>query len=185
MLVKSYSFSDPSTYHFGFSSQSNLKNYIESKHEIVQILHHAYTYNFKKLLILIGDQSGNIIRGIWVCFSTQLKNYYGILLQTVYDMSLKWAYDSRDSLPEAELKDEILAVKGIDYDSLMDYFKLWRFVNTKMPKPLPRLQRIIPRVFATWNCMKGGSDTTTKLICSTKQGHLVPRKSSQVCSFDT
>ena len=95
-------------------------------------------------------------------------------------MSLKWAYETSDNLPEAAVREELVSVKGIDYVSFVDYFQLWRFVNTKMQKPLPRIERIIPRVFATWNCMKGGSDMTTNLLCSVKEGHSMPRKSSYV-----
>ena len=162
---------------------SNLKDYVDSKHEIVQILHHAFAYNLKKILLLIGDQKARIIRGLWITIPAQLKNHYGLLLQQVYDMSLKWAYEATDNFPEVVVREELVPMKNIDYESFIDFFKLWRFVNTKMPKPLPRIERIIPRVFATWNCMKGGSDTTTKLLCSVKEGHLVPTKSSQVCHY--
>jgi len=37
--------------------------YIDSSHEAVQLLHQAYIFNFKYVLLLIGDASGNIIGG--------------------------------------------------------------------------------------------------------------------------
>ncbi|CAB9504105.1 hypothetical protein SEMRO_186_G080530.1 [Seminavis robusta] len=33
-----------------------------------------------------------------------------------------------------------------------------------MPKPLPRMARIIPLIFSEWNSIKGGSDATTQLL---------------------
>ncbi len=160
---------------------SSLKEYLRNTHEIIQLLHHAFTYDFEKILLLIGDRNANIIRGIWISFPEELKQSYGLLLQVVYDRSLAWAYHSAETLPEEVIKEELESIKGIDYDSFMDHLKLWRCVNTNIPKPLPTLQRIIPRIYATWNCMKGGSDTTTKLLWQVKQGHLVPIASSQVC----
>eukprot|EP00558_Chaetoceros_sp_UNC1202_P005528 CAMPEP_0197242346 /NCGR_PEP_ID=MMETSP1429-20130617/8125_1 /TAXON_ID=49237 /ORGANISM="Chaetoceros sp., Strain UNC1202" /LENGTH=201 /DNA_ID=CAMNT_0042702357 /DNA_START=72 /DNA_END=674 /DNA_ORIENTATION=- len=35
---------------------------------------------------------------------------------------------------------------------------------TKLPKPFPSLRRLIPSIYAFWNAVKGGSDTTTKLM---------------------
>jgi hypothetical protein len=40
--------------------------YVDSSHEAVQLLHQAYVFNFKFVLLLIGDASGNIIRGTFL-----------------------------------------------------------------------------------------------------------------------
>jgi hypothetical protein len=37
--------------------------YIDSFHEAIQLLHQAYVFSFKYVLLLIGDASRNIIRG--------------------------------------------------------------------------------------------------------------------------
>jgi hypothetical protein len=37
--------------------------YIDSSHEAVQLLHQAYVCGFKYVLLLVGDRTGNIIRG--------------------------------------------------------------------------------------------------------------------------
>jgi hypothetical protein len=37
--------------------------YIDSSHEAVQLLHQAYVCSFEYVLLLVGDPSGNIIRG--------------------------------------------------------------------------------------------------------------------------
>jgi len=148
-------------------------------HELVQLLHHAYVYDFKRMLLLIGDNKANIIRGIWVHISTTIRTSYGHLLQFMFDMALKWAYDG--SLPaETNLHQELALIKGLDFQCFLTHFSLWHQVTTKVPAPLPTLERIIPRVFSVWNAIKGGSDTTTKLLWQVKQGHLIPSDSSQV-----
>jgi len=50
----------------------------------VQLMHQAYVYKFKFVLLLIGDKSGNIIRGVWVRFDTDLLDDYRIFLKFVY-----------------------------------------------------------------------------------------------------
>jgi len=37
--------------------------YVDSSHEAVQLLHQAYVCSFEYVLLLVGDPSGNIIRG--------------------------------------------------------------------------------------------------------------------------
>jgi len=65
----------------------------------------------------------------------------------------------------------------------MGYFYLWKYVSTKLPLPIPHLERIIPYVISRWNSIKGGSDAITKLLwlnmyvppCSTPQSHPISR----------
>ena len=45
------------------ASSTEFSTYVDSSHESVQLMHQAYVYNFKYVLLLIGDKSGNIIRG--------------------------------------------------------------------------------------------------------------------------
>ena len=167
---------------FYFLYSVHIKDCIDSKHELIHILHHAYVYNFKIVLLLVGDKSGSILRGVYITFPGSLKTAYGNMMQSIYLMCLKWAYALNDPLPEEVIKEELQQVIGdVDCDSFLDHFKIWKYVNDRIPQPLPPLQRLIPRVFSTWNSMKGGSDTTTKLLCQVKEGNLVPRYSSQVC----
>ena len=37
--------------------------YLDSTHEVVQVLHTAYVYSFEDVLLSVGDSSGNTIRG--------------------------------------------------------------------------------------------------------------------------
>jgi len=46
----------------------------------------------------------------------------------------------------------------------MGYFYLWNYVSTRLPPPIPHLERIIPYVISRWNTVKGGSDAITKLL---------------------
>jgi hypothetical protein len=55
--------------------------------------------------------------------------------------------------------------KSIDVKSFMGYFYLWKYVSTKLPLPIPHLERIIPYVVSRWNSIKGGSNAITALIC--------------------
>jgi hypothetical protein len=71
--------------------------------------------------------------------------------------------------------------KSKDVESFLGYFHLWRYVSTKLPLPIPPLERIIPYVLSRWNLIKGGSDAITKLLwlnmytppCSTPQCHAI------------
>jgi hypothetical protein len=47
------------------ASAGDFRSYIDSSHEAVQLLHQAYVCNFKYVLLLVGDPSGNIIRGVY------------------------------------------------------------------------------------------------------------------------
>jgi hypothetical protein len=156
-----------------------IKDYIDSLHELVQILHHAYVYDFRYVLLLIGDSTSKIINGIWVKFDADIKIKYGILLRSVYTVCLKWAYTPNVALPEAKIKSILPEIdKDLDFESFQGHFALWKNVSNKMPAPLPRLVRILPLVFSTWNSLKGGSDTVTKLIWHANSH--VPFKSPQV-----
>lgn len=168
--------------HHVLSISNEIKDYVTCIHELVQLLHHAYVYDFKRMLLLIGDDKANVIRGIWLNISSEIRSSYGHLLQFIFDMALKWAYDG--ILPaEKNLDEELSLIKGLDLQSFLTHYSIWRQVTTKLPAPLPALERIIPRVFSAWNSVKGGSDTTTKLLWQVKQGHLIPCDSSQVCSI--
>lgn len=45
------------------ASSGDYHKYITSTHEAVQLMHTAYVYSFKYVLLLVGDSFGNIIRG--------------------------------------------------------------------------------------------------------------------------
>jgi hypothetical protein len=64
--------SSPELYTVICSDSEDFHLYVAS-HEAVQLLHQAYVYSFKYVLLPVGDASGNIIRGasekLKMCFS--------------------------------------------------------------------------------------------------------------------
>jgi hypothetical protein len=44
---------------------TNFHDYVDAPHEAVQVLHQAYVCSFSYVLLLVGDSSGNIIRGMY------------------------------------------------------------------------------------------------------------------------
>ena len=60
-----------------------------------------------------------------------------------------------------EITDDIKRINGLE--CLQGSVNLWNTVF-QMPLPLPSLHRIIPAIYAYWNAVKSGSDTTTKLM---------------------
>ena len=93
------------------------------------------------------------------------------VLQELKDISLYWMYD----LPVRErgrkavfIPDEIaLIAEGIPVinglQALQVTANVWQAL-LKLPRPFPSLKRLIPAVCSFWNAVKGGSDTTTKLL---------------------
>jgi hypothetical protein len=73
--------------------------------------------------------------------------------------------------------------KQIDMESFLGYFYLWRYVSTRLPLPLPPLERIVPFTISQWSSVKGGSETITKLLwlnmydppCTTPQSCAIGR----------
>lgn len=145
----------------------------------MQILHHAYVYDFRFILLLIGDSTSNIINGVWVKFDDEIKSKYGTLLRLIYELCLKWAYDPQALMPEDIIKNILPQIsKDMDFESFQGHFAMWKYVSTKIQAPIPRVLRILPLVFSTWNSLKGGSDTITKLLWYANCP--VPFKSPQV-----
>ena len=78
-------------------NSANLGQYITCAHEAVQILHHAYTFDLEHVALIVGDNNGGIIRGVFVKFDSDLKLAYGNVMTTLYNFCLKWAYDNTES----------------------------------------------------------------------------------------
>eukprot|EP00978_Attheya_sp_CCMP212_P011482 scaffold28323_cov49-Attheya_sp.AAC.2 len=52
----------------------------------------------------------------------------------------------------------------MDFESFQGHFAMWKYISTRIQAPIPRVLRILPLFFSTWNSLKGGSDTITKLL---------------------
>jgi len=132
-------------------------------------------YNLKLVLLLVGDNKGTIIRGVWVEFNDIIMEAYKVFLRRCYDMSLKWAYNLDDEEEHATLQAmKSLLPVSIDFESFEDYYHLWKQSTSTSDSrlPLPPTKYIIPYHFAKWNKFKGGSDTLTKHFWNSN--HYVP-----------
>ena len=99
-------------------------------HECVQILHHAYVYDLKMILLLIGDTKGTILRGVLVSFDDVIMRSYGCFLEKCFDESLSWAYARENDGLDDRLVTSLDYVKpflpsGVVFDSFQEYFHLW------------------------------------------------------------
>ena len=134
--------------------------------ERYQILHHAYVYGFKKIVLIVGDNQSEIIQSTIVNFSDLFLENYGKVIGKIKDLGLFWVYGEQqtNNIPQTVLDVANLDVKTLNgSESLQSSFYLWKRMMT-LPLPFPPLRRIIPIYCAHWNQVKGGSDTTTKLM---------------------
>jgi hypothetical protein len=71
--------------------------YFVTQHkEALQLLHHAFCYNFWYVLIVFCNTHGNIIGGVWVQFSDELKAHWGNVLLDMHKLGLSYAYRPQD-----------------------------------------------------------------------------------------
>lgn len=142
----------------------DLQRYVEKLSEAIQILHHAYTYQFDNILLLIGNQRGEIISGVWVRFGWSLLNSYGEYLRHKYQFSTQWMYDRNVPQPPSREIEWALNESEVTEEEFNVRLEMWQYVMTKVALPLPPLVRVIPYLFSTWNGRKVGSDTITYLV---------------------
>lgn len=140
--------------------------------ERYQLLHHAYVYNFDKVVLIVGDSQSEIIQSTVVAFTQEIREAYGKVLLDIKDLALYWVYkdngnleDPNEEPPPTKIPDHILkladGIKTLNgSNSLLSSFFLWETMMD-MPLPLPSLRRVIPIYCAYWNQVKGGSDTIT------------------------
>ena len=105
------------------------------------------------------------------------------MLKDLYKISLKWAYPVQSLRPQVvkipenvfEIANTIKTING--HKTLQGTANLFLAMN-KLQKPFPSFNRLIPAIYAYWNNVKGGSDTTTKLmddcILRVPKSHLNP-----------
>ena len=143
---------------------------MKSPAERWQVLQHAYVYNFDTVVLAISDSQSVLIRSYVIDYSEALRQSYDKVLLDLKNITLYWAYpdelSSRNDvlkIPDevAEAADDIPTING--FETLQGTANLWHTIR-KLPKPFPSLRRVIPSICAYWNAVKGGSDTTTKLM---------------------
>jgi len=176
-LASSMGLDESENKYYAIQAKDNAFPYfVDQAKEALQILHHAYIYDVEWVLLLIGDDSARVIAGIFVQFDTRLKEAWGKVIHDLYCMSISFLYESptepfNPSQEQTETLNRVLptikaAGASVDMHSFLQFVKIWRVIRLVWPKPLPPISKLIPLLFSTWNAMKGGSDTITKLIWS-------------------
>jgi hypothetical protein len=141
--------------------------YLQYLDERYQCLHHCYVYDVNTVVHVVADRHPVITQGTIIDYSRVVKEAYGNVLQDIFEFSLSWAYQRNQAIPDLALNVADEDKKAINSaDSLRSTLFLWRkmFVEEPNKLPLPSLKSVIPSVHAYWNSVKGGSDTSTKLM---------------------
>ena len=170
------------------ADSGNYRKCMESRHETIQVLHHAYTYGLSKVLLLVGNKNGTVIYGLFVNFSEDVKQKYGEVLEDIYNNTIKSIYENTGDVPFdyfEKMDPDVLASITVNGDVLdrhsfeMDLalFRSLLKKNAENPNPIPPIKHNIPLIFSVWNSLKGGSDATTNLFWRCKV--VLPTKSSQ------
>jgi hypothetical protein len=146
---------------------SEAHKYVDAVSEIFQVLHHAYVYNFNTVVLVVGDHQSEIIQSTIIDFDQDFLDQYEEVLSDLKDLALSWFYEENISLP-ATVPQEILRI-GEKMKNIPDDATIEGSVNlylSLMSKnlPMPSFVRLIPAIYAYWNSVKSGSDTTTKLM---------------------
>ena len=120
-------------------------------------------------------------------FSEELQIHFGTVLNEMKRFSLSWIYDYVEDVENrikprrqqvVKIPQNILSIaatiKNINgNDTLQGTSNLFSSLSI-LSKPFPSFLRIIPSIYAFWNAVKGGSNTTTKLMdrCATYISHV-------------
>ena len=94
---------------------------------------------------------------------------FGKVLSDIKDLTLFWLYDENSitngivAIPDdiKKLSDMVPGIYGAE--TLQGTANLYVALS-QLPKPFPSFRRLIPAIYAFWNTVKGGSDTTTMIM---------------------
>ena len=115
-------------------------------------------------------------------FSEDLLDSYEAVTDWLYTKTLEQFYTQGNEVPNVwpavkdALEDPRFESLNITEHGFQCYIGLWRAINVNPPStihyPLPPLARIVPLLVATWNSLKGGGDTLTKIAdtCQEQMG---------------
>ena len=157
-------------------NDEEVHKFVRKEGERFQVLQHAYVYNLDTVVLAISDRQSELIQSAIIDYSTDLRMHHGNVLRNLKDISLQWIYSALPA-PDAPnssrrrvvpIPQDILNaskhVKTINgEDTLQGTANLWLSM-CMLPKPFPSFRRLIPAIYAFWNAVKSGSDTTTKLM---------------------
>lgn len=150
-------------------SSSKAWKYVQKESELFQLLHHAYVYDLDAVVLAVSDRQGQLLTSVIVDFTQEDRDNYGKVLTNLKDLALGWIYneeldvDEPISIPESVCNIAATIPTLKDRHTLQSQVNVWHQL-VSFPKPIPPLKRLIPTIYAYWNSVKGGSDTTTKLM---------------------
>ena len=147
-------------------------NKVKDVSERFQVLQHSYVYDLDTVVLAVADSQADLICSRIIDFPITLRMDFDEVLEDIKDLCLDWAYPSRNTrqeehpvleIPE-DIKSVAAAIKTINgEETLQGTANVW-LALCNCPKPFPSFFRLIPAVCAYWNAVKGGSDTTTRLM---------------------
>ena len=145
---------------------------IQEPHDLLQILHHAYTYGTKSCYYVISSHAA-LLYVLKINFSVDLLNAYENITDWLYEETLTTFYTKNFEVPKMPdaikqaLKDKRFTHLKMTEHEFQSYVGLWRVINIHQTKsikfPLPPIARAAPLTVAKWNTIKGGGDTLTKM----------------------
>ena len=159
----------------------HLHGLIPESNDLIQILHHAFTYQSNSCFYLISSHL-KLFYSVHVAFGDELLESYTNINKWLHEQVMEpfYAPDESGKVPdlwdsvEEVFDDALLKHVKMSKHAFQCYLGLWRELNVtkEMEYPLPPIARIVPLVVAIWNTLKGGGDTITKLddICQERLG---------------
>jgi hypothetical protein len=128
--------------------------FIDKRDEALQILHHAYCFKIRFVLIVFCNTHGSIIGGVWVHFADELKTHWGNVLLDMHTLGVSYAYQppdeevcqSQEEYMELEqvLNTVFVAGGALDSSTFIQWLGLWQIVRLTWCQPLPLIACIIP-----------------------------------------
>ena len=157
-----------------------LHHVIPDKHELIQLLHHAVTWQVNSCFFVVGSNT-KVMAIYRIFFPASLVHAYEKICNGFFKQDLQPFYKPGEVVPEPpqEWMDAFETAKlrklKMDVASFKYFLGIWRVLNINLegdtpgmqdtyPFPLPPCIRIIPYVISFWNVMKGGVDTITHLL---------------------
>ena len=143
--------------------------HVASVAERFQVLQHSYVYDLDTVVLAISDSQSDLIRSSIIDFPKELRASFGKVLSDIKDLTLFWLYDEGSitngivTIPD-EIKKLAEKVPGINGSETLQGTANIYVALSQLPKPFPSFHRFIPAIYAFWNTVKGGSDTTTMLM---------------------
>ncbi len=148
--------------------------------EILQCFHHSFVYGSSHGILLLGDKRdyiGSIItRYPKELFDAYIRYLYEQILQPFYAEPTGVKQDQIPTLPNEvyeALKSDALKHLKVSDEAFNCFFGLWYQMSvassSSLPRPYPKIARIVPISVAKWNTLKGGGDAITKLIDSCRE----------------